>query len=223
MKRAPKRATKRKPNARVIYAADASVEYYTPAPTRELVYRVLGGRPGLDPCTSSRNPLGAARWFTKRDNAKRQVWWDRAAGAAPTVYMNPPYGLGIDWWVDHFAALARESLAPMLALVPGRIGARWYERFTGACQCFVELRGRLRFELVTGKPAPFNARWGVVLVYFGPDRARAARILEPHGALRMVNPSPRAPRAVIVDPRQAPLDYYDAPAVPPAQLRILDA
>lgn len=199
----------RKPNARVIYQADLSVEYFTPLRTRELVYRVLGGAPDLDPCTIARNPLGAARFFTKRMDAKRQVWWP-AGSPAPTVYMNPPYGLGINWWVGHFAELAIASRARMLALVPARVGSRWYERFTCASQCFVELRGRLRFELRTGKPAPFNARWGALLVYFGPERASVARMLAPFGAVRMVNPSQRAPRVEVIDPRQLPIAIEQA-------------
>lgn len=184
----------RAPHARVIYDAHPSSEWHTPAWLRTLAWEVLE-RIDLDPATDERNQLRAARFFTREQDGRAHRWTD-SAGVLGNVWMNPPYGKGITelWTADAALYGLGHPESRMLSLVPARPGARWYRRFTGQAQLFCELDGRVRFELPDGTPAPDQARWGSVLVYYGPDRARAARVLRRHGAVRLVNRSPRLER-----------------------------
>lgn len=177
---------------RVIYDADHSDQWFTPAPLRALAHEVLG-RVDVDPATSRRNPLRAQHFLTARGLAKP---WDWFAPGHPDLrlWLNPPYGPGVGEWMERAAAFA--AVHPFrrgLALVGARPGARWYAAATRGCQLFCELHGRQRFEGPDGQPAADCARWGSVLLYWGPSRARVARILAPHGEVRLVRPSPRRP------------------------------
>lgn len=183
----------RKPNPRVIHAVHPSSEWHTPARLRAVAHELLGPTIGLDPATDDRNRLHAARYFTRATNGLASEW--TPANATPgSVWMNPPYGREIRLWTSLFIMHAGYWSTPHLALLPARVGARWYREITTAAQCVCELDGRVRFDLPSGEPAPDVARWGNVLVYFGIDRARAARVLSRFGAVRLVRPSPRTPR-----------------------------
>jgi hypothetical protein len=191
-------------NKNVIHAQHRSSVWFTPAKLRALAARVLGmALITLDPCTHKSNPLGAARYFTRADNALKQHWLTvlLASGAGtPTLWMNPPFGKGITEWLARFLeCVDRVPHLRALVLVPSRVGSRWYRELCDRSQCYVELDGRVRFEVLRGKrlvPAKDCARWGVTLVYFGANRARAARMLAPFGAVRMVRALEPAERAL---------------------------
>lgn len=188
-------------NAKVIYKADPSCEHYTPLAIRELAHEVLG-RIEIDPSTSERNPMQALRAITQAEGGLTTSW-----GNAQTVWLNPPYGLGIGAWLDSFFAHLRAVDGRGLALVPARCGARWYRKATEAANVVCELDGRLTFEDRNGQPLRFNgkpspARWGCVLLYVGDDTARIARELRKHGATRIVHPRALV-KSSTVDERQA--------------------
>ena len=192
------------PNAKVIYKASASVEFITPRWVRDLATDLLGGAPALDPACPSHtkkilrwyaanplalatalNPMNAAAVGTRMAPIGGRRKPDAAAWAAvlreserpQTLWLNPPFGKGIELWTR--AAKRAVQLVPAasgLVLVPARAGAAWYRELCEAAQLACELDGRMRFELVTRKglvPAPNCARWGVTLVYFG-DTQRGA-------------------------------------------------
>lgn len=183
-------------NKNVIHAQHRSSVWFTPKKLRALASRVLGPAPiTLDPCTHATNPLGALMYFTRLDNGLKRSWLaELCATKTPSLWMNPPFGKGITAWIALFLACvdAQRSMRA-LVLVPSRVGSRWYRELCDRSQCYCELDGRVRFEVLKGKrlvPAKDCARWGVTLVYFGPNRKRAARMLAPYGAVRMVNASP---------------------------------
>jgi hypothetical protein len=188
-------------NTAVIYKADPSVEYFTPESLRIVSWDVLGGFPELDPCTIARNPMQASRFFTRRDDALARDW-----GKPKSIFMNPPYGLGLPPWMALLALCVQQG-ARALALVPARPGARWYARWTQDAQLLCEIHGRVTFELASGKPAPFPARWGAAFLYWGPDRARVARKLASVGVVRLGRrlPAERVKLAPVIDIRQRKL------------------
>lgn len=208
-------APSKRPNARVIYKADPSDQFYTPRKLRELVWSILESV-DLDPATSRRNPLRAAEYFTREGLERSWLPMPDRLRAAWRVFLNPPFGLGIVPWVAKLIELAqRLPHAEILALLPARPGAGWYKRVTRACQCFVELDGRVTFEDSRGNPIlgkdgkPQPARWGVVIVYFGPDRARVWRLMKPHGEVRPggTRNTYRKPKPITVDARQERLAF----------------
>jgi phage N-6-adenine-methyltransferase len=60
-----------------------------------------------------------------------------------TVYCNPPYGRGINKWVEK----ASKHNGPTIMLIPAAVDTRWWQDtiFPNAQVCFV--RGRIKFEL----------------------------------------------------------------------------
>jgi hypothetical protein len=204
--------------APVIYEPNASDQWYTPEALRSLARRVLlrpaGARLAeqidLDPATSSANPLRAQVFYTQ--DALARSWRPNNAGDPWSVWLNPPYGREIKLWTQKLVELAAlEPQARILSLLPARPGASWYARATNpstiggtpanACQLLCELHGRVTFELADGTPAPYPARWGSVLLYWGPDRVRAARLLRRVGVVRFGSAC-LARNASTDDPRQ---------------------
>jgi len=201
-------------NNNVIHERHRSSVWFTPLKIRSLAQHILGPHGiSLDPCTHLSNPLQAHAIYTRADNALKRDWAAAIRSVSleshATLYMNHPFGTGTAW-TDKFleTVLAMRQLRG-LSLIPARVGSRWYRDYTGASQCFCELDGRLRFEVLKGKrlvPAKDCARWGCVLVYFGPNRARAAAMMSPFGAVRMVNPSPALPSGASSDDVQLTIE-----------------
>jgi hypothetical protein len=82
------------------------------------------------------------------------------------VYVNPPYGRVIGDWMEKCA----DGAAEVVALVPSRTDAKWWQRAAFACSALILWRGRISF-LTRGRkamPAPFPSS----VFYFGP-RGRA--------------------------------------------------
>lgn len=102
-----------------------SPEWLTPQPVLHHVRGILGPIE-FDPCAHSDVPhnVGAARHFTKADDAlcACQDW------SAQTCFMNPPYGRVIgDWTMKLRQEVSGSRIDQAIALVPGRLGARWFE------------------------------------------------------------------------------------------------
>lgn len=190
----------RKPNPRVIYEADDSSEWHTPEWIRSLAHDILGDI-DLDPATDARNQLRAARTFTLERSGLTHDWAPHNGQPGP-VWMNPPFGREIRLWTALFQLHVGFWPISGIVLVPARVGARWYRELTTSAQCVCELDGRVVFEGPDGKPRrgkdgrPQPARWGVVLSYYGTDRARARRFLQRRGATRFERALPRGATAV---------------------------
>lgn len=80
-----------------------------------------------------------------------------------SVWLNPPYGRGIDKWIDRLIdqSSAVDAAVSVVALVPARTDARWFLRLWEAADHMLFIRGRLRFD--DGKnSAPFPSAIAVV-------------------------------------------------------------
>jgi len=140
---------------RALYSSD-STEWYTPADIVERVTRVLGSI-DLDPCSNSKDApnVPAEKHYTVDDDGLAQEW----SGA---VYMNPPYGRGIEAWIEKLVGEYREgAVTAAVALVPARTDTQWFRLLRDFPVCFVT--GRLRFS--GADPAPFPS----CAVYLGAD------------------------------------------------------
>ena len=127
-----------------------SPEWYTPSDIVSRVVKVLDGI-DLDPCSNSHdNPnVPAGAHYTQADDGLSQPWHG-------TVYMNPPYGRGIDQWVQKLRdEFYMGNVVAAVALVPARTDTRWFRILRDFPVCFLD--GRLRFHNGddSGDAAPF--------------------------------------------------------------------
>lgn len=99
----------------------------------------------LDPCATKDNHK-CDLYFTKKIDGLNQDWGNKR------VYCNPPYGRGIDKWVEKCSK--HKGLAVML--IPARTDTRWFHTYIYNKQN-VEIRflkGRLKFG-DSNNSAPF--------------------------------------------------------------------
>lgn len=132
-----------------------SVDWYTPKRVLDAVVAAMGGI-DLDPCADPDKTVPATTHYREADDGLAQDWAGR-------VYMNPPYGRGIEAWVAKLAAAHRSGAVPeAIALLPGRIETDWF--YAVEAEWFCNIEGRLAFS---GHPnaAPFPS----VATYIGPN------------------------------------------------------
>ena len=110
----------------------------------------------LDPCATSENAK-CNKYFTVEDDGLKQDW------SKDTVFMNPPYGREIKYWVQK---AYEESLkgATVVCLIPARTDtAYWHDYIFGKSDDIRFLRGRLKFG-DSKNPAPFPS---AIIIYKG--------------------------------------------------------
>lgn len=113
----------------------------------------------LDVCTTPDNAK-CPQFYTLRDNGLHQKWRGR-------VWMNPPYGRGIDAWLKKAIAAADQG-ALIVALLPVRTDTKWWQDLVVPHALVYYLRGRLTF-LGGNSNAPFGS---ALAIYFPrPDVA----------------------------------------------------
>lgn len=154
------------------YASSESVEWYTPRYIVDAVERVLGAI-DCDPCS---NPppynVPAVVHYTQVEDGLLQTWAGR-------VFMNPPFGRGIDAWISKLLterALGHTTAA--IALLPGSTDTEWFQPvWTADALCFV--KGRVAF---IGASDNGNTKPSV-LAYWGPDPASFAAVFGAFGQI----------------------------------------
>jgi hypothetical protein len=157
----------------------STVDWYTPP----VIVEALGGKEGfdLDPCTPeepSRLPAPTARrMITPSQDGLATAWWPRAF-----VWLNPPYGKGMDKWM---AKLANHP-GGGVALVPAHMDPGWMHEFVlnhPNTTAILITHGRLKFmrpDGSTGTAAPT----GSVFVAYGQRAARNLKRAQAIGVLR---------------------------------------
>ena len=121
------------------------------------------GKFDLDPCAAEEFPQWAAvRYFTQRADGLSQPWEGR-------VWMNPPYGRKVAFWLRRLAAHGNG-----IALVFARTEtAMFFESVWGAASAILFIEGRLNFHFPNGQRAPANCGAPSVLIAYGEDNAIA--------------------------------------------------
>lgn len=154
------------PFYKAVLAPASSVEWFSPP----ALVRALGGKSGfdIDPCTPEDAALlpmrTARRLIPPSEDGLTSLWPDWAF-----VWMNPPYGRGIDQWLHKLA----NHPAGGIALVPANMDAGWMHDLVlghSAVRAVLITRGRLTFVRPDGTPQRGNTS-GSVLVAYG-ERAK---------------------------------------------------
>ena len=110
----------------------------------------------LDPCATSENAK-CNKYFTVEDDGLKQDW------SKDTVFMNPPYGREIKYWVQK---AYEESLkgATVVCLIPARTDTTyWHNYIFGKADDIRFIKGRLKFG-GSKNPAPFPS---AIIIYKG--------------------------------------------------------
>jgi len=98
----------------------------------------------LDPCATFENAK-CDKYFTIKDDGLSQSWDDHV------VWVNPPYGRGVDHWL----AKAANSRATVVVLLAARTDVKWFHEIVGAYASEVRFISR-RLKFVGNKAsAPF--------------------------------------------------------------------
>ena len=99
----------------------------------------------LDAAASDHNHL-CERYLTEAEDGLRSDWLDNV------VFLNPPYGKGLEDWVKK-CANASEMGATVVALLPSAVDTKWF-RFAYATASEVRIVvGRVPFVRLDGKPS----------------------------------------------------------------------
>lgn len=117
-----------------VHFSSESPDWNTPKEIIERVVKVFG-KIDLDPCADPALTVPALRHFTKQNDGLVQAWAGR-------VYMNPPYGDGIQQWVEKLCA--EPGVIEAIALVPARTDTAWFRLLRDYPVCFIS--GRLKFS-----------------------------------------------------------------------------
>ena len=119
----------------------------------------------LDPCSPENRPWPTANnHYTKADNGLAKSWAGR-------VWLNPPYGIGIDQWMRRMKYHGNG-----IALTFARTETRWFIDHVwtnfGTHSVFF-FYGRLNFHHISGEKAKANAGAPSVLISYSEDDTEA--------------------------------------------------
>jgi phage N-6-adenine-methyltransferase len=140
----------------------------------------------LDAAASRENAL-AARFFTQQQDGLQQRWCNADKSPA-TVFVNPPYGLGLACWIEKAikaTGAVRPDAQTVVMLLPLYGDVKWFhEAVLPFASELVYICGRLKFvcPTATGSAACPNA--SVVAVFrHGRPRLRVASLDRGGGAV----------------------------------------
>ena len=123
--------------------SSASNDWETPQALFDELHAEFGFT--IDVAASSDNAK-CARFFSIDDDGLSKDW------APETVWMNPPYGRTIEYWVAKAAVEAGKG-ATVVGLIPARTDTRWWHSWVMPVAEVRFIRGRIRFS--GAKDAPF--------------------------------------------------------------------
>lgn len=138
----------------------STVEWYTDP----RIFEALGLRFDLDVCA----PPGGVPWvpadrfYTRTDDGLTQPW-------TGTVWCNPPYGLGINLWLERLA-----DHGDGIALVHARSNTRWFREALARATAVCFIAGGVRFASDrSGTQPPGGSPMPCVLLAYGLVAATA--------------------------------------------------
>lgn len=126
-------------------ATSNSYEYETPPKLYAELEREFNF--DLDPCATDENHK-APHYFTVEQDGLSMDWRNYRS-----VFMNPPYGRMISWWVRKAYETAQGGNTTVVCLVPARTDTKWWHDYCMKGEIRF-IRGRLKFSQMKHN-APF--------------------------------------------------------------------
>tara|TARA_R110000796_G_scaffold60220_13_gene139066 strand:- start:15546 stop:16076 length:531 start_codon:yes stop_codon:yes gene_type:complete len=152
-----------------------SNEWRTPQDFYEKLNRTF--QFNLDPCATD-DSAKCKKYFTEADDGLTHSW------AGHQVFMNPPYGRGIDKWLEKAFKESENKNTTIVCLIPARTDTKYWHKYCMKADEIYFVKGRLKFVQATdanGKPLPSKACCNTapfpsaVVVFRGPPVEGMAR------------------------------------------------
>ena len=124
------------------------------------------GKFDLDPAApiENRGWIGATTTFTELEDGLTHPWEGR-------VWLNPPYGRGIDQWMKKMAEHVNTGGAG-IAFIFARTDTKYWQRYIfPVATAILWLEGRVKFHDPTGKPGKYPAPAPSTLIAYTPQDA----------------------------------------------------
>lgn len=162
-----------------------SQHWGTPEKYVRAVKEFFGGSIGLDPCSNEFSIVGAAIEYRLPTQDGLKESWD-----APTIFVNPPYGLdhergtAIRHWLQRCHLAHQQYGSEVLALVPVATNTgHWKKHVFGVATavCFL-YDTRLRF-LVDGTDGGKGAPMSCAMIYWGRNYRSFFEVFRQFGAV----------------------------------------
>lgn len=162
----------------------------------------------LDVCALPENAK-CAEYFSPATDGLTRRWVTRCY--SESVWMNPPYGRGIERWVQK---AYEESTAGVrvVALIPARTNAPWWHDYVMRAREIRFVRRKVSFE-GTVDGVPF---WGSAIAVFGPGITHGAPTVSSYEQPPRIRPLSAASRVSPRTPPERSPARTSAPASPPA-------
>jgi phage N-6-adenine-methyltransferase len=102
----------------------------------------------LDPCATPHNTK-CANFYTEAEDGLTKDW------SGHTAFVNPPYGRGIDRWIEKGYNTAKDGKSKVVMLIPARTDTKYWHSFVMKASEVYFLKGRLKFgNSVNSAPFP---------------------------------------------------------------------
>ena len=102
----------------------------------------------LDPCADSHNTK-CANFYTEAEDGLSKDW------SGHVVYVNPPYGRGIDKWIEKGYNTAKGGDSKVVMLIPARTDTKYWHNYVMKANEVYFVKGRLKFgDSVNSAPFP---------------------------------------------------------------------
>jgi len=110
-------------------------------PTPDWIYTMLDRIFSFDlDVAASHENAKCPTYFTELDNGLAKRWSGR-------VWMNPPYGKGLELWVEKaWISVTYGHADVVVGLLPNRTAANWYHDYVFRKAIELPVRGRVRFH-----------------------------------------------------------------------------
>jgi len=92
----------------------------------------------LDPCASAQNTK-CSNFFTEAEDGLSKDW------AGFTSFVNPPYGRGIDKWIEKAYLSAKKNGTKVVMLIPARTDTKYWHDYVMKASEIHFVKGRLKF------------------------------------------------------------------------------
>ncbi len=92
----------------------------------------------LDPCASPHNTK-CANFFTEAEDGLSKNWEGHAC------FVNPPYGRGIDKWIEKSYNEANKNNTKVVMLIPARTDTKYWHDYVMKASEIHFVKGRLKF------------------------------------------------------------------------------
>ncbi len=112
----------------------------------------------LDPCASAFNTK-CSNFYTEAEDGLSKDW------SGHNVFINPPYGRGIEKWIKKAYESSKEPDTKIVMLIPARTDTKYWHDYVMKASEIYFVRGRLKFG-ESKNSAPFPS---AVVVFDGGD------------------------------------------------------